>query len=140
MDRVFEAELERGCGLSLAWYDVLAALGRRGASGSRPVKAVRMGELADAVLISRSWLTRRVDAMEAAGLVERYAAAGDGRGVCLRLTREGKRVLTRAERSQTRSIERHVAAHVDGAELAAIEAAMARIEAAARQVIGGTAG
>jgi DNA-binding MarR family transcriptional regulator len=51
--------------LPLSWYDVLVQL------SEAPGNALRMRELADAVLLSKSGLTRLVDRMEQAGLVER---------------------------------------------------------------------
>ena len=73
----------------LAWYDVLWAL------QSAPGKALRMGELADAVTISRSGLTRLVDRIEAEGLLERRAAAGDRRAVEVAITPAGTKLLRR---------------------------------------------
>ena len=63
------AELERGtgreAGLPLAWYDVLLQL------AEAPERRLRMAELADSVLLSRSGLTRLVDRLQAEGLVRR---------------------------------------------------------------------
>src|SRR5689334_23371658 len=59
---------------ALAWYDVLWAL------YSAPDRRLRMAELADHTVFSRSGLTRLVDRMEAAGVVERQPAPGDRRG------------------------------------------------------------
>src|SRR3954454_17965752 len=73
----------------LAWYDVLWALQRA------PGKALRMGELADAVTISRSGLTRLVDRIEADGLLERRPSAADRRAVDVAITGEGKKLLRR---------------------------------------------
>jgi DNA-binding MarR family transcriptional regulator len=73
----------------LAWYDVLWALQRA------PAKALRMGELADAVTISRSGLTRLVDRIESEGLLERRPSAGDRRAVEVAITPEGKKLLRR---------------------------------------------
>jgi DNA-binding MarR family transcriptional regulator len=73
----------------LAWYDVLWAL------QSAPGKALRMGELADAVTISRSGLTRLVDRIEAAALLERRPAEGDRRAVEVAITPQGTKLLRR---------------------------------------------
>lgn len=69
---------------SLAWYDVLWALERAGD------RRLRMRELADMTVISRSNLTRLVDRLESAGLVERERAEEDRRGAFAVLTAEGK--------------------------------------------------
>ena len=73
----------------LAWYDVLWALHRS------PGKALRMGELADAVTISRSGLTRLVDRIEAEGLLERRQAPSDRRAVEAAITPAGSKLLRR---------------------------------------------
>jgi DNA-binding MarR family transcriptional regulator len=73
----------------LAWYDVLWGL------QSAPGKALRMGELAEAVTISRSGLTRLVDRIEAEGLLERRPAEGDRRAVEVAITPEGSKLLRR---------------------------------------------
>jgi DNA-binding MarR family transcriptional regulator len=52
----------------IAWYDVLVEISHA------PGHAIRMHELADKVLLSRSWLTRRVAQLKREGLVERRAA------------------------------------------------------------------
>ena len=69
---------------SLAWYDVLWALERAGN------RRLRMRELADMSVISRSNLTRLVDRLEAAGLVARERAAEDRRGAFAVITAEGR--------------------------------------------------
>ena len=73
----------------LAWYDVLWALQRA------PGKALRMGELNEAVTISRSGLTRLVDRIEAEGLLERRQSASDRRAVEAAITPEGTKLLRR---------------------------------------------
>src|SRR5207244_3752252 len=67
----------------LGWYDVLWALYR--ASGRR----LRMGELAGAVVLSRTGLTRLVDRVEADGCLRREPVPGDRRGAYAVLTRRG---------------------------------------------------
>jgi DNA-binding MarR family transcriptional regulator len=69
---------------SLAWYDVLWALERAGD------RRLRMRELADMTVISRSNLTRLVDRLESAGLVERERAEQDRRGAFAVVTAQGR--------------------------------------------------
>ncbi len=74
-----------GAGLPpLTWYDVLWGLER--AEGSR----LRMHELAEKVVLSRSNLTRLVDRLEQSGLVIRERSDEDRRGAFAVLTPEGK--------------------------------------------------
>jgi hypothetical protein len=73
-----------GAGLPpLGWYDVLLELS--GAPGGR----LRMHELARAVVLSRSGLTRLVDRLEGAGLLRREPDPADRRGSYAEITDEG---------------------------------------------------
>lgn len=96
-----DAELERAHGISLAEYDVLVALSS--AAGRR----LRMAELADAVLLSRSGLTRLVDRLEARSLVERVRCAGDARGLNAVLTAAGEQRLREAIPTHVAGVRRH---------------------------------
>src|SRR5512133_1384647 len=73
----------------LTWYDVLWTL--HNAKGRR----LRIRELADAVVLSSTGMTRFVDRLEAAGLVRREAVAGDRRGAYAVITKEGTDLLRR---------------------------------------------
>lgn len=122
--RVFEEELQGDCGIPLSWYDVLVHL------WEAPSETLRMSELADALVLSRSWLTRRVEQMEAAGLVHRCPASTDGRGVCATLTPQGKRMFRKAARSHVRSVDRHFLSLLDEREAQTILACFDRVLAA----------
>ena len=71
-------------GLPLDWYDVLVVL------EYAPEGRLRMGELAEHVILSRSGLTRLVDRIEAAGLVERRLCPHDRRAFEVELTAKGR--------------------------------------------------
>src|SRR3989442_2629904 len=77
--RQLETDLESKTGLALADFDVLAQLAIAGGS-------LRMTELADRALISRSGMTRRVTRLVHDGLVRRAHADADARGVVVQLT------------------------------------------------------
>src|SRR5437867_9842812 len=85
--RQLETDLESKTGLALADFDVLAQLAIAGGS-------LRMTELADRALISRSGMTRRVDRLIREGLVRRAHAEADARGVVILLTNFGRAWLT----------------------------------------------
>jgi DNA-binding MarR family transcriptional regulator len=70
-----------------AWYDVLWAL------YDAPEQHLHASELADEVVLSRSGLSRMIDRIEEAGLVERRRCAGDRRAIHVELTAEGERML-----------------------------------------------
>lgn len=127
--RLFERELQRDARISLSWYDVLLHL------SEAPRGMLRMNALADDLVLSRSWLTRRVTAMESAGLVRRCPAPDDARGVCAALTSEGRRVFRRAARAHLRSVEQHFMRHLSSDEAETIEACFDRVGAAARDAL-----
>src|SRR5258707_3505867 len=74
--RVFEAEMEQRVGISLAWYDVLLHL------WEAPGHSLRMNELANSLVLSRSWLTRRGGGVGKAGHGRHLEAEEAARAVC----------------------------------------------------------
>ena len=81
--QVAEPDLIATVGIPLTWLDVLAQL------YDAPDNSLRMQELQQRSLFTRSGITRLVDRVEAAGLVRRERVAGDRRGVLVVLTPEG---------------------------------------------------
>ncbi len=88
--RALDAELECEHGLPLSSYDVLIQL------SLAPDRRLRMFELAEAIVLSRSGLTRLVDRLERDGLVERERGEVDPRQIYARLTERGFEVLADA--------------------------------------------
>jgi DNA-binding MarR family transcriptional regulator len=113
--RALEAELVAGQRLSLASYDVLVQL------AEAPQRRLRMTELADAVLLSRSGVTRLVDRLERAQLVARSPVESDGRGVAAHLTDAGLERLRVAAGTHLAGVARHFADRLDADDLAALE-------------------
>ena len=95
-----EDELWEARQLHFSWYDVLVTI--RLAGGS-----MRMSELADMALISRSAATRLVDKIERAGYVERRICPTDRRGMVVSLTEEGRKVQQGAAPVVLRGLEKH---------------------------------
>jgi DNA-binding MarR family transcriptional regulator len=114
LSRVLEAELLADQRLSLASYDVLVQL------AEAPQRRLRMTELAAAVLLSRSGVTRLVDRLERAGLVARCRVAGDGRGVAAELTAAGLDRLRNAAPTHLAGVARHFVDRLDPDELSAM--------------------
>jgi DNA-binding MarR family transcriptional regulator len=81
-DRI-EAKLDRAGLPSLEWYDVLYTL------KEAPEQRLRLSELAEKVLLTRSNLTRLVDRLEKAGLLQRESCPSDRRGTFALLTEAG---------------------------------------------------
>jgi DNA-binding MarR family transcriptional regulator len=113
--RALEAELLAEQDLPLASYDVLVQL------AEAPDRRLRMTELADAVLLSRSGVTRLVDRLEKSGLVARCRVESDGRGVAARLTDAGLDRLRRASRTHLRGVAHHFVNRLDEADLHTLE-------------------
>jgi DNA-binding MarR family transcriptional regulator len=78
-----DAELSAAHDLPLSSYEVLMTL------EAAPGRKLRMSELADSVLLSRSGMTRLVDRLEQNGLLERDHCTADGRGCFAVLTDKG---------------------------------------------------
>jgi DNA-binding MarR family transcriptional regulator len=93
MTRVLDAELTRLHGLPLTSYEVLLFL------ADSPDGRMRMSELADSVLLSRSGLTRLVDRLEREGLLEREQCEEDARGYFAAITDRGRAVFNEARRT-----------------------------------------
>jgi len=85
--RLLEHQLAEHGKLALGNYDVLVQLAE--APGNR----LRMSELAEAVLLSRSGLTRLVDRLQKDGLVQRQPDPDDARGMYTVLTAKGRDTL-----------------------------------------------
>ena len=119
--RVLETELERDQDLPLASYDVLVQL------SETPGHALRMSELAGAVLLSRSGLTRLVDRLAREGLVERRSCPSDARGTLAVLTEAGQERLTRAAPSHLGGVREHFTDSFDADELAVLARLLGRI-------------
>jgi len=109
--RELDAELDRAHGLPLTSYDVLVNLLRA------PGRRLRMAELADSVLLSRSGVTRLVDRLERDGLIVRDACEDDGRGLFAVLTVEGEEMLARARPTHLAGVRERFLRHFSEAEL-----------------------
>jgi DNA-binding MarR family transcriptional regulator len=118
-------ELKAELDMPMTWYDLLLHLGE--GEGARR----RMGDLAEAVLLSKSGLTTLVDRMEQAGLVRREIPPGDRRSIDVVLTEEGRRRFEEAAAVHRRGIDRHFCAHVSDDEAATLIELFARLRAAA---------
>jgi DNA-binding MarR family transcriptional regulator len=116
-----ERELQEERGLSLAFYDVLAQL------AEAPEGRLRMQELAERLLLSRSGFTRLCDRMEAAGLLQRARCPEDRRGVFAEITPEGSRALKEAAPVHHRGIQEHFARHLNSGDLQALRAMLDRL-------------
>jgi DNA-binding MarR family transcriptional regulator len=107
-------------GLSEGEFDVLATLRRAGAPYERAA-----GELADHTLVTTGGLTKRVDRLEARGLVERRAEASDARRRLVRLTPAGLDLIDRAFTAHLAN-EHRIIEELGSADAAALEPLLTR--------------
>lgn len=105
-----DAELDRAHGLPLSSYEVLITL--RDAGGR-----LRMAELADRALLSRSGMTRLVDRLARQGLLERTQCDSDARGCFASLTEKGAETLASARPTHLAGVRERFLGRLDAAEL-----------------------
>jgi DNA-binding MarR family transcriptional regulator len=86
-----------------------------------------MRDLADAVMLSRSGLTRLVDRMAEAGLVTRKPDPGDRRGTLACISTKGTTTLRRAAPIHLRGIQEHFGSVVEDDEVAVLQRALGRV-------------
>ncbi|MHB1526294.1 MAG: MarR family winged helix-turn-helix transcriptional regulator [Candidatus Dormibacteria bacterium] len=122
--RVLERELVAAQGLPLAEYDVLFQL------STAPQGRLRMAQLADRVLLSRSGLTRLVERLEGAGLVRREICPSDARGAYAVLTSAGEERLRAAMTGHLRSVQQHFGDALDCQQMESLLAALRQLVAA----------
>jgi DNA-binding MarR family transcriptional regulator len=116
--RQLEADLEAEHGLSLPAYEVLAHL------SEAPDRRLRMSDLASFAVLTPSGLTRLVDKLAAAGLVERARCGGDARVVYAVITPEGQRRLRAAYPTHLRGVREHLVDRLAGEQLDALADAL----------------
>ena len=114
---VLDGELQAEAGMTLRWYDVLVNL-------EEAEHPVRMNELAGRILASKSGLTRVIDRMEEAGLVERRRPPEDRRAIEVVITPKGEEALQAARLVHRRGIHEHFARHLSEHDFASLRDAL----------------
>jgi DNA-binding MarR family transcriptional regulator len=121
---LLDRELQRTVGLPLAWYDVLLEL------NAAPDRRLRMGELGDLVVLSRTRVSRLVDELARAGLVTRTSDPGDRRAAYAELTPLGAERLRSAAPVYLAGIDDLFSRHLTRSELEVLATALWRIHQA----------
>ena len=119
--RALESELQGEQDLALTDYDVLVQL------SAADERRLRMSELADRLLLSRSGATRLVDRLVADGLVERVMCDSDRRGQWASLTDAGYRRLRAASPTHLRGVAEHFLDRFDAHELGQLGKMLERV-------------
>lgn len=118
-----DADLESAHGLPLTSYEVLLNLWH-----AEEAK-MRMCDVAESVLLSRSGLTRLVDRLERDGFVERVSCADDARGAFAKLTDAGRAKLEEARGTHLAGVREHFLSHLTPQHLDVLGEAWERLGA-----------
>jgi DNA-binding MarR family transcriptional regulator len=122
---VLDTELQAAVGIPQRWYDVLVHL-------EESPDGIRMNELADRILYSKSGFTRVVDRLEAAGLVRRVRPENDRRSILVVLTDQGRTTIETARRHHRDGIEQHFSRLLSDADVKSLVRALEKLSAHAR--------
>jgi DNA-binding MarR family transcriptional regulator len=120
--RGLDAELEAAHGISLSAYEVLLLL------HEAPDQRLRMSELAESALLSLSGMTRLVDRLVQAGLVERERCADDRRVLYARPTRAGTSLFAAARATHLRGVRERFLGRFADSDLSRLDAYWRRLE------------
>jgi len=119
--RRIDRELEDAIGLPLASVEVLVNIAMEDDG------RIRMGELADNLLLSRGGATRLIARLEEAGLVERVIPPDDRRATYAVITDKGLAVLERGEPVLKEAVYHHYVDHLNDDEVAAMRSVSLKI-------------
>jgi MarR family 2-MHQ and catechol resistance regulon transcriptional repressor len=114
-------ELEQTVGIPLVFFDVLIHV------GAAPDGRLTMSRLSSDVALTTGGVTRLVDRMVDAGLVERQNCPSDRRSVHVVLTPQGRAMLDQAVAAHIDGIDRHLIAHLDAGDRAALAAVLTKV-------------
>jgi len=129
---VLNRELSDAHGLSLADYRILVLLSEANS------RAMRMSDLADGIVASRSRLTHQIRRLEAAGIVTRQECVDDKRGVLAILTAEGRRRLEAAAPTHLEGVRKHLIDQLGAAEQRTVTEVFERADAALAEPVRGS--
>lgn len=122
--RAIEADLTAAGTIPLTWYDVLLEL------RLAPDMRLRMQELGERVVLSRTRVSRLVDELVAAGFVHRERCPDDGRSWFAVLTPNGRKARRRAAPHYLQAIDEHFNRHLTAQQKRVIERGLAAVVAA----------
>jgi DNA-binding MarR family transcriptional regulator len=122
LSRSLDAELMQSHGLPLSSYEVLLFL------ADSPGGELRMSDLADGVLLSRSGLTRLVDRMERDGLLRRRRCEEDQRGYFAAITPKGREMFASARLTHLDGVRRRFLDHLSADEQRGLAAVWEKVQ------------
>jgi DNA-binding MarR family transcriptional regulator len=130
--RRLDEELRAEHDLTIGEYDALLTIAQA------PERRIRMRQLADEVILSKSGVTRLIDRLVDDGLVERSACLADARGAEAVLTERGLARLRAASRTHLRGIDEHFLDVLDREDLTVIERSLSTVAQKAGAAAGST--
>jgi DNA-binding MarR family transcriptional regulator len=124
LTRKLDAQLVGAHDLSLSSYEVLRRL------AGAPAGRMRMAELADSALLSRSGLSRLVDRLQKEELVRRVKCDEDARGWYAEITPAGRRQFDEARETHLNGVRRLFLDRLSGEDLRRLAELWGRLGAA----------
>ena len=121
LQRAVERNLREQAELTQVQFEILMNLSNAGDSG------IRMAQLADALIVSRSGLSYQVAQLESRGWITRERSVDDERGVVARITPEGERMRQRVFAGHIEIVRSAFLDAVEPGELATLTAALERV-------------
>jgi DNA-binding MarR family transcriptional regulator len=122
---VLGAEMERDAGIPMRWYDVLIHL-------EEAPDGLRMKDLAERILYSKSGFTNVVDRMEKEGFVKRVRPENDRRSILVVLTDAGREKMEKARRRHREGLDEHFSRHLADSDVKALTRAFEKLTEHAR--------
>jgi DNA-binding MarR family transcriptional regulator len=122
---MLDSDAPSSLGIPMQFYDVLVHL-------EETPDGLRMNELADKILYSKSGLTRVVDRMEKAGLVRRYVPENDRRSIFVLPTAKGRQAMEEARVRHHEWIDENFSRLLADTDIRAITRAFEKLNAQAR--------
>ena len=116
-----------GHDLSMADYEILAQL------SDAPDRRMRMSELADVAMLSRSRLSHRMKVMEKAGWIKRESCPSDKRGSFAVMTPKGWKAIVAAAPDHVESVRNRFIDHLSKADQIALAAIFEKVGKALRE-------
>ncbi len=120
---LFDTEFREQCGIDLSIYDTLLHVYESGPEG------IRMTDLSERLVVSKSGLTTIIDRLEARGLLRRVPDPDDRRAIRIAITDEGYAVLRSAAKVHMASVDHNFSSHITDDEAQMIIDIVDRIRA-----------
>ena len=116
-----ERQMRRDHGLTMARYDVLAQLDLAGGR-------LGLGELASAIALSPSGLSKLLDRMDASGLIRREPHPHDARAALATITPRGRQLVRSARKCHHALLRRTFGTALDDRDVADLTRIMEKLE------------